>query len=100
VVPCVAAGLGDMRTLHPLQALGLSATAEAACLALVEWGPQTLTELTDRPGLVGSPSAGLEDAVAELGAIGLMSRTGRPVCKANYPFKNCRSLSETGMSGT
>ncbi|MER8089865.1 LuxR C-terminal-related transcriptional regulator [Streptomyces sp. NPDC087532] len=64
-----------MRTLRPLQALGLSATAEAAYLALVEWGPQTLTELTDRPALVGSLLDGLRDAVAELSDIGLVSRT-------------------------
>lgn len=64
-----------MRTLRPLQALGLSATAEAAYLALVERGPQTLTELTDRPALVGSPLDGLKDAVAELSDIGLVSRT-------------------------
>ncbi|MFE7399665.1 TrmB family transcriptional regulator, partial [Streptomyces sp. NPDC057557] len=64
-----------MRTLRPLQALGLSATAEAAYLALVERGPQTMTELTDRPALVGSPLDGLKDAVAELSDIGLVSRT-------------------------
>ncbi|MFF2409994.1 LuxR C-terminal-related transcriptional regulator [Streptomyces sp. NPDC058092] len=64
-----------MRTLRPLQALGLSATAEAAYLALVERGPQTLTELTDRPALVGSPLDGLKEAVAELSDIGLVSRT-------------------------
>lgn len=62
-----------MRAPRPLQALGLSATAEATYLALVERGPQTLTELTGRPALVGSPLDGLRDAVAELSDIGLVS---------------------------
>ncbi|MGW2180341.1 helix-turn-helix transcriptional regulator [Streptomyces sp. NPDC001732] len=64
-----------MHTLRPLQDLGLSATAEAAYLALVEGGPQTLAELTGRSALAGSPLDGLDAAVAELGDIGLVSRT-------------------------
>ncbi|MFF3669539.1 replication-relaxation family protein [Microtetraspora malaysiensis] len=61
--------------MRPLQALGLSATAEAAYLALVEQGPQTLSELGDRPTLAGAPVDGLQYAVTELSDIGLVSRT-------------------------
>jgi len=63
-----------MRTLRPLQALGLSAAAEAAYLALVEHGPQTLTELTHHPALTGPSPTGLRQALTELGDIGLVSR--------------------------
>ncbi|MFE2095010.1 LuxR C-terminal-related transcriptional regulator [Streptomyces sp. NPDC002596] len=61
--------------MRPLQALGLSATAEAAYLALVERGPQTLAELADRSALVGSPLESLQHGVTELSDIGLVSRT-------------------------
>ncbi|MFF9321400.1 LuxR C-terminal-related transcriptional regulator [Streptomyces sp. NPDC014735] len=64
-----------MRELRPLQALGLSAMAEAAYLALVEQGPQTSAELADRSALVGSPLECLQHAVAELSDIGLVSCT-------------------------
>ncbi|MEV5986484.1 helix-turn-helix transcriptional regulator [Streptomyces sp. NPDC052051] len=65
-----------MRDLRPLQALGLSATAEAAYVALVEQGPRTLAELTDRPTLAGLPLEVLQRAVTELSDIGLVARTG------------------------
>ncbi|MFJ6016341.1 LuxR C-terminal-related transcriptional regulator [Streptomyces sp. NPDC092952] len=65
-----------MRTLRPLQDLGLSAGAEAVYLTLVERGPQTPDELTGGPGPAGVPPGGLWDAVAELSAIGLVSRVG------------------------
>ncbi|MDR3084206.1 MAG: helix-turn-helix transcriptional regulator, partial [Streptomyces sp.] len=42
----------------------------------MEQGPQTLTELTDWPTLVGSPLENLRHAVTELSDIGLVSRTG------------------------
>ncbi|MFE4800487.1 LuxR C-terminal-related transcriptional regulator [Streptomyces sp. NPDC056708] len=61
--------------MRPLQALGLSAMAEVAYLALVEQGPQTLAELADRAPLVGSPLESLQHAVTELSDIGLVSRT-------------------------
>ncbi|MFB7915981.1 LuxR C-terminal-related transcriptional regulator [Streptomyces sp. NPDC056061] len=64
-----------MRTLRPLQALGLSATAEAVYLTLVERGPQTPAELSGRPASAGAPLEGIEEAVAELGDIGLVTRT-------------------------
>ncbi|MFE7211200.1 LuxR C-terminal-related transcriptional regulator [Streptomyces sp. NPDC001698] len=64
-----------MRELRPLQDLGLSATSEAVYLVLVEQGPQTLLELTERPALVGSPLESLQYSVTELGEIGLVSRT-------------------------
>ncbi|WP_406497767.1 hypothetical protein OG936_25655 [Streptomyces sp. NBC_00846] len=64
-----------MRELRPLQPLGLSATAEAVYLTLVEQGPQTLAELADRSTLVGSPIESLQHAVTELSDIGLVSRT-------------------------
>ncbi|MFE7465868.1 LuxR C-terminal-related transcriptional regulator [Streptomyces sp. NPDC057499] len=59
-----------------MQDLGLSARAETVYLALVERGPQTPAELTGRPELAGVPLDGLKDAAAELGDIGLVSRTG------------------------
>ncbi|GGJ60377.1 helix-turn-helix transcriptional regulator [Streptomyces brasiliensis] len=59
-----------------LQALGLSATAEAAYLLLVEHGPQALAGLTARMAPTGLPLDGLRDAVAELGGLGLVSATG------------------------
>ncbi|MEU2134494.1 helix-turn-helix transcriptional regulator [Streptomyces sp. NPDC018352] len=64
-----------MREMRPLQALGLSAMAEAAYLALVEQGPQTLAELAGRAPLAGSPRESLRRAVTELGDIGLVSGT-------------------------
>ncbi|MEU3077602.1 helix-turn-helix transcriptional regulator [Streptomyces laurentii] len=64
-----------MRAGRPLQALGLSATAEAVYLTLVERGPRTLAELTDRPAPpAGPPADDLTDAVDELSDIGLVSR--------------------------
>lgn len=72
-----------MRDLRPLQALGLSATAEAAYLALVEQGPQTLAELADRAPLAGSPLESLQHGVTELSGIGLVSHTdGRLTAQA------------------
>jgi len=62
-----------MHSLRPLQALGLSAAAEAAYLALVKQGPQTLTELAVRPTLAGLPLESLRKAVTELSDIGLVS---------------------------
>ncbi|WP_406384094.1 LuxR C-terminal-related transcriptional regulator [Streptomyces sp. NBC_01618] len=65
---------GDILRTRPLQSLGLSATAEAAYLALVEYGPQTLAELVGRWGPVGSPAEELPQAIDELTRIGLVSR--------------------------
>ncbi|WP_406423238.1 helix-turn-helix domain-containing protein [Streptomyces sp. NBC_00842] len=61
--------------MRPLQALGLSMTAEAAYLALVEHGPLTPVELAGRLAQAGSPAKGVQDAVNELTGIGLVSRT-------------------------
>ncbi|MFJ5895546.1 hypothetical protein ACIQFZ_08820 [Streptomyces sp. NPDC093064] len=61
--------------MSPLQALGLSATAEAVYLVLVQQGPQTFTELSNRPTLVRSSVEGLQGAVTALSDIGLVSRT-------------------------
>ncbi|MFB7224680.1 hypothetical protein [Streptomyces sp. NPDC056227] len=61
--------------MRPLQALGLSATAEAAYLTLVKQGPQTLARLAGRPALAGAPPEGLQHALGELTDMGLVSRT-------------------------
>ncbi|MFE7354599.1 LuxR C-terminal-related transcriptional regulator [Streptomyces sp. NPDC057543] len=72
-----------MRELRPLQALGLSATAEGVYLALVEQGPRTLAELADRAPLAGSPLESLQHGVTELSDIGLVSHTdGRLTAQA------------------
>lgn len=60
--------------MRPLQDLGLSMTAEAAYLALVEHGPLTPARLAGQLARAGSPAEGLHHAVDELAAIGLVSR--------------------------